>query len=109
MTGRAVEPNRTSFSLDVDLTWRRIALSGELDLAGVPAVGAAVARLQASGAGDIAVTLDDLTFIDAAGISAVSAARESQWHAGRSLTVTGASTRVRRVFALALCPGTLSD
>jgi anti-sigma B factor antagonist len=86
------------FDLRVDYSTRQITVSGEFDVATAPCLATAVAGFQRAAAGDIILRLDDVTFIDAAGLGAVVSARTSQVDRGVRLGVTGASTRVRRIF-----------
>lgn len=88
------------FDIHVDYPSREIALSGEFDVATAPCLATAIAGFQRVADGDITVRLDDLTFIDAAGLGALGSASSSQADRGERLTVTGADARVRRLFLL---------
>jgi anti-anti-sigma factor len=73
-----------------------VKLRGELDLAGVPQLGAALARLQ----GDVELHCSALDFIDAAGVGAFVAARTACGARGASLVLVDPSPTVRRVLSL---------
>jgi anti-anti-sigma factor len=88
------------FDMHVDYPTREIALCGEFDAATAPCLATAIAGFQRVADGHITIRLDDLTFIDAAGIGAVDRANSSQTNRGEHLTVTGADVNVRRVFLL---------
>ena len=88
------------FDLQLDYPTREIALFGELDIATADCLTTAVSGIQRAAVGEITIRLDDVTFIDAAGIGAVDRANSSQTDLGEHLTVTGADTSVRRVFLL---------
>jgi anti-anti-sigma factor len=87
------------FDLHVDYATREIAICGEFDFGTAQCLATAVAGVQRAAAGDITIGLDDVTFIDAAGLGAVVEARAAQIDRGARLTVTGASADVRRVFS----------
>jgi anti-sigma B factor antagonist len=93
------------FDLHVDYATREIAVSGEFDVNTAPCLATAIAGFQNAGDGDITILLDDVTFIDAAGIGAVSQASVAQTDKGARLGVTGATSQVRRIFGL----GNLTD
>lgn len=95
----------TYFDLRVNYATREIAVSGEFDVATAPCLATAIAGFQHAAQANITILLDDVTFIDAAGISAVSQASAAQLVRGKCLSVTGASAKVRRVFSL----GNLTD
>ena len=95
------------FDLRVDYATREIAVSGEFDAATAPCLATAIAGFHHAGPGDITIRLDDVTFIDAAGIGAVSNASKAQLGLGRRLSVTGATAKVRRVFGLGNLAGLL--
>jgi anti-anti-sigma factor len=97
----------TYFDLRVDYATREIAVSGEFDVATAPCLATAIAGFQHAARADITILLDDVTFIDAAGIGAVSQASAAQLDRGKCLGVTGASANVRRVFNLGNLSGLL--
>jgi anti-anti-sigma factor len=77
----------------IDYRLRRITLRGDIDVAAAPAVIEALTVLHNHTAGDITIRMDDVTFIDAAGLGAIASARSH-------LTVTGADPQTRRIFTL---------
>jgi anti-sigma B factor antagonist len=89
------------FDIKVDYASRRIAVEGEFDVATAPSLATAVARFQRAAPGDITVDLADVTFIDAAGLGALTAARAAQLERGDRLTVDRITAEVRRLFAIA--------
>jgi anti-anti-sigma factor len=86
--------------MQVDYPNREIALSGEFDIATASCLATAITGFQRVADGHITIRLDDLTFIDAAGIGAVNRAHSSQRNRGEHLIVTGADVNIRRVFIL---------
>jgi anti-sigma B factor antagonist len=72
-----------------------VALRGELDLWETETVQKAVAAISN---GDVALDLSDLTFLDAAGVSAILAARRIVTERGSRFTIMGAKSLVRTVF-----------
>jgi anti-sigma B factor antagonist len=88
------------FELHVDYATREIDIRGEFDCNTASCLATAVTRLQRAARADITVRLDDLTFIDAAGIGAVAGANTAQTHTGAHLRLTGVTARARRVFTL---------
>ncbi|WP_375498702.1 STAS domain-containing protein [uncultured Jatrophihabitans sp.] len=93
------------FDLRVDYRSRRIAVHGGIDIACGPNVATAVVRLQRAAPGDITIQLDEVTFIDMAGLGILVGARSAQQAGGHRLIVSGASPQVRRIFTL----GALDD
>ena len=72
-----------------------IALEGELDIAGVPAVERELERAEAAGASTVVLDLRRLRFIDTSGLRVVVVAHRRR--AGRLAVVRG-SHAVQRVF-----------
>jgi anti-anti-sigma factor len=77
-----------------------IAVSGELDLASVPAFKAAVANLDFATAHHVTLDLNQLEFIDAAGVHAVLALQAACIATSATLTILPAPPHVQRVFEL---------
>jgi anti-anti-sigma factor len=75
----------------------RLALRGELDYATADLVGERLRRLCEQGAA-VVLDLDDLAFIDAAGLRVVLVAAEEARKDGWAFTVTRGSAPVRRLF-----------
>ena len=97
------------FELHVDYATRRIALHGELDVAVASCLGTAVAHIQHSRSGEIVIDLADVTFMDAAGLGALVAARAAQHERGDRLTIDHAGAEVRRVFLTSRLAALLDD
>ncbi|MEA2557962.1 MAG: anti-sigma factor antagonist [Actinomycetota bacterium] len=77
-----------------------IALTGELDMASLPALEGQLATSERDGATSIMLDLRDLTFLDYSGVHALLRARHRADANGHRLTLAGASLRTRRLFAL---------
>jgi len=77
----------------------RVRLRGELDLATADLVADRLRRLREHGA-TVLLDLDELSFIDAAGLRVVLTAADSARHDGWAFTVTRGSAPVRRLFAI---------
>jgi anti-anti-sigma factor len=78
----------------------RLGLSGELDLATVPAFEQALGRADARECGVVALDLSEVSFIDVAGARAVVSARDRFAAEGRALRIVGASAAACRIFEL---------
>lgn len=76
-----------------------VHLGGELDVAGVPELEAAIAG--AAGASGLVVDLSNLTFIDSSGLRLLMTLNESVQARGQSLEVIPGSENVQRTFELA--------
>jgi anti-sigma B factor antagonist len=76
-----------------------IAVAGEIDIATAPQLGHYLAALAGSGRPVIA-DLDQVSFIDAAGLHVLAAAARLAAARGGSLHVVSAQHQVRRIFAL---------
>ena len=76
-----------------------ITVAGEVDIATAPQLGHHLAALAGSGRPVIA-DLDQVSFIDAAGLRVLAAAARQAADSGGSLHVVSARYQVRRVFAL---------
>jgi anti-anti-sigma factor len=83
-----------------------VRLRGELDLAYAQAVGEA---LRAARCSTLEVDLTELTFLDAAGLSAVVSARAEVMARGCHVRVVGASGIVRQVFTVTGLGGVLDS
>jgi anti-sigma B factor antagonist len=78
----------------------RVAIGGELDIASVEQVRAALAAVIAQSPSVVLVDLDELTFMDSTGISALVAAHREASAAGVVLAVVNSRGIVRRVLEL---------
>ena len=83
-----------------------VHLVGELDLAYASQVRDALRPLAGS---TVVLDLSRLTFVDAAGISAILAVRRDVLAAGHELRIRGAHGPVRRVFEVCSLEDVLSD
>lgn len=81
-------------------TCGEIALYGELDLAGVPALEAVVDSLELAALHDVVLDLRGLDFIDAAGLHAVLGLYAECLRVATTLTIIPGSRSVQRVFQL---------
>jgi anti-anti-sigma factor len=72
-----------------------VTLRGELDVAGAEKVTDALVAIAGSA---VVVNLEHLTFLDAAGLSALLSAQRQVEHQGHQLSILGAQGIVRRVF-----------
>jgi len=74
-----------------------VRVSGEVDLATAPSLAEVLAGCKG---GSVLADLTDVTFMDAAGLNALVAARRYLDRHGASLFVQGASARVARLFEI---------
>jgi anti-anti-sigma factor len=77
----------------------RIVVAGDLDMATVPDLGAAVAQLARPGM-TVSIDLDDLSFIDSAGLHELVRLKEAALAGGWTLELAGVRERVRQVASL---------
>jgi anti-anti-sigma factor len=79
----------------------RLAVTGELDIAGVPALEAALADLEAARPEAIVVDLTHLEFLDSSGLRClVSADARAREAGGRLAILTAGDSRVAQTLAL---------
>jgi anti-sigma B factor antagonist len=81
-------------------TYTEIEVSGELDLAGVPVLEAAVRELELASITDAVLDLRRLAFIDAAGLGAVLDLYAECLNVGTVLTIIPGPRSVQRLFEL---------
>lgn len=92
--------------LDVHWTTARddrgvtIRLSGELDVAGCPAIDEALLLIEGEGPGRLAIDLRGLRFIDSSGLRVIVGAHQRAVGAGRELSVLIGEGTVARAMAL---------
>lgn len=91
----------SSLVADVDVSTGCVTLRGELDLGTAGLVDGAAQLLLASSVRDVVVRVDDLRFIDAAGLGALVRLDSHLRVECRRLCVEGASDRIRKVFRCA--------
>lgn len=78
----------------------RLALSGELDVAGATELLEQVRTLERSGAEAMLIDLHELSFIDSAGLLALVQASSNASRGGRQLAVVGMNRRARKIIEL---------
>ena len=78
----------------------RILVRGELDIATVPQLNAALGSVEGNGHREIVLDLEALTFMDASGLSAILTSHRRSVAAGKAFTVTSCRGIVARVFRL---------
>ncbi len=78
----------------------RILVDGELDLATVPRLNAALLSVEQNGHRSIALDLEALAFMDASGLTAILSSRHRVVSAGKTFTVESCRGNVARVFTL---------
>lgn len=99
----APESLESPFSVRVESrgTVSGVAVSGELDLAGVDALQGALDRAVEEASEILVVDLSETTFIDSTGLQALIRCERRASAAGLGLVLIGARPQVRRVFELA--------
>lgn len=96
----ALLPAGLELSVSAEGATTVVALRGEADVATLPALVGAFARLIADGEGDVVVDLAQLEFMDTATIRAVVRARAVLAGDGRQLTIRSPSRIAGRVLAV---------
>ena len=99
----APESLESPFSVRVELrgTVSGVAVSGELDLAGVDALSDALDEAVEHASEILVVDLNETTFIDSTGLHALIRCERRATAAGLGVVVIGACPQVRRVFEIA--------
>lgn len=92
-------PDQVPSALRVEESQDALAVSGELDLASAPQLGAAVERRIATGQGDVVLDLSGLQFCDSTGLSVFVDAHRSLRAQGRRLILRNPSSRVNKLLA----------
>ena len=87
---------------------KRLAVEGELDLAGAPKVEEWASRVVDEGGKHLVLDLTETTFIDSTAIRAVLKANELAHHVGGSFVVVAENRSVLRVFEIAGIDKTLA-
>lgn len=83
-----------------EVAFTRVSVSGELDLATVPTLSAALRGPLADPFNDIRLDLSDVTFIDSTGLTAVLEARATWLAAGTTFVIERQSQAVDRLVRL---------
>ncbi len=78
----------------------RLYIEGELDLATVPQLSAALVSVERNGHRSIVLDLESLSFMDASGLNAILSSRHRIVSAGKEFTVVSCRGNVARVFTL---------
>jgi anti-sigma B factor antagonist len=90
----------TPLELSIDHPNRRISVQGELDLVGAEGLSAAMATLRDLRPGGVTVDLAAVTLIDGRGLGCLVDCNNRLTATGETLSITGTTDRVRRMFAL---------
>jgi anti-anti-sigma factor len=78
-----------------------LALHGELDLLGAPLLEEKIEKVEADTPGIVVLDLQDLQFVDSAGLHVILAAHERSRQQGKELALTPGSEQVQRLFSIA--------
>ena len=78
-----------------------LALHGELDLLGAPLLQKEIESAEIEATGIVVLDLQDLQFIDSAGLRVILAAHERSQEHGNELALTPGSEQVQRLFTIA--------
>jgi anti-sigma B factor antagonist len=96
---------RTSEHLRVDVRSEPdrivLALHGELDLLAAPLLQQEIEGAETEARGILVLDLEDLQFIDSAGLRVILAAHERARKSGEQLALTRGTEQVQRLFAIA--------
>jgi anti-anti-sigma factor len=84
-----------------------LELHGELDLAGAPLLSSALDRAETDERGILVLDLEDLEFIDSAGLRVILAAHERARARGAELALTPGPRQVQRLLTIAGVSGHL--
>lgn len=78
-----------------------LALHGELDLLGAPLLQREIEGAEIESHGIVVLDLEDLQFIDSAGLRVILTAHERAHQNGQELALTRGTEQVQRLFAIA--------
>jgi anti-sigma B factor antagonist len=78
-----------------------LALHGELDLLGAPMLEAEIEKVEADAPKIVVLDLQDLQFVDSAGLRVILAAHERSRQHGKELALTPGPEQVQRLFMIA--------
>jgi anti-sigma B factor antagonist len=98
-----VAPASEHLRIDVRSQADRVVLGlhGELDLLGAPLLEQQIERAEIAAKGIVVLDLQDLQFIDSAGLRVILAAHERSQQHGRELALTPGTEQVQRLFTIA--------
>jgi anti-sigma B factor antagonist len=94
----AEEVLRLTVTADATSVW--VEAEGEVDTNSAPQLVAALEKAVAGGAGEVTAVLDDVTFLDSAGLHALATAYRSASAVGATFQVTAARRAVRKPLEL---------
>jgi anti-sigma B factor antagonist len=86
-----------------------IVLSGELDLASAPGLERSLSKILAEANGRVLLDLNQLTFVDSAGVTVLIRAKHEAEAIGRPLVLRRPTAQVHRVFSVVGLADWLSD
>lgn len=95
------------FSVQLDQSTRRITVRGELDLWTVPVLAGVLAQLLDLDFGETTLDFAGVSFIDAAGLGCLAGFANKLAEGGATLSISGVSARLRRVFDIVELGGLL--
>lgn len=78
-----------------------LGLHGELDLLGAPLLQQEIDKVEQDTPGIVVLDLQDLQFVDSAGLRVILAAHERSQKQGREFALTRGSEQVQRLFTIA--------
>ena len=78
-----------------------LELHGELDLLGAPLLQTEIESAEVDATGIVVLDLQDLQFIDSAGLRVILAAHERSQQHGQAFALTRGSEQVQRLFTIA--------
>jgi anti-sigma B factor antagonist len=78
-----------------------LALHGELDLLGAPLLEEQIEKVEADTPATVVLDLQELQFVDSAGLRVILAAHERSRRQGKQFALTRGSEQVQRLFAIA--------
>jgi anti-sigma B factor antagonist len=78
-----------------------LGLHGELDLLGAPLLQKEIEKVEGDAPGIVVLDLQDLQFVDSAGLRVILAAHERSRQQGQELALTPGPEQVQRLFTIA--------
>jgi anti-anti-sigma factor len=98
-----VAPTSEHLRIDVRRERDRVVLElhGELDLLGAPMLQGEIEKVEQDAPGIVVLDLEDLQFVDSAGLRVILAAHERLHEHGQELALTRGTEQVQRLFTIA--------
>jgi anti-sigma B factor antagonist len=98
-----VTPTSEHLRIDVRSGPDRVVLGlhGELDLLGAPLLQREIEKVEGEAPGIVVLDLQDLQFVDSAGLRVILAAHERSHQNGQELALTPGTEQVQRLFTIA--------